>query len=92
MAIICLGEVIAQGHPADLVESLQGKVWSRIIEKSELSFFRNSFNVISTQLKAGKTQIHIINDFRPDDFKPEEASLEDVYFSKIAEKMDTITV
>lgn len=93
MAIICLGEVIAQGHPADLVESLQGKVWSRIIEKGELSFFRNSFRVISTQLKAGKTQIHILNDFRPDeDFKPVEAGLEDVYFSRIAEKMDTITV
>lgn len=93
MAIICLGEVIAQGHPADLVEALQGKVWSRIIEKGELTRFRHSFHVISTQLKAGKTQIHILDDFRPDeDFKPVEASLEDVYFSKISEKMNTITV
>lgn len=93
MAIICLGEVIAQGHPADLVESLQGKVWSRTIEKSEFSAYRHSFQVISTKLKEGKTQIHVLSDLRPDEtFKPVEAGLEDVYFSRISEKMDIVTV
>lgn len=93
MAIICLGEVIAQGHPADLVESLQGKVWRRSIEKSELNAYRNSFQVISTKLKEGKTQIHVLSDIRPDEsFKPVEAGLEDVYFSRIAERMDIVTV
>jgi ABC-2 type transport system ATP-binding protein len=93
MAIICLGEVIAQGNPNTLVDSVQGKIWSKSIEKNELTAFRNSFQVISTQLKAGKTQIHVLSDVQPDEsFRPVEAGLEDVYFSRIAEKMDIVTV
>lgn len=93
MAIICLGEVIANGNPNDLVESMQGKIWQKSIEKSEMTVYRNSFQVISTQLKLGKTQIHVISDIRPDEsFKAVEAGLEDVYFSKISEKMDIVTV
>jgi ABC-2 type transport system ATP-binding protein len=93
MAIICLGEVIAQGNPNTLVESMQGKIWSKNIEKSEMSVYRNSFHVISTQLKLGKTQIHVLSDIQPNEsFKAVEAGLEDVYFSKISEKMDIVTV
>lgn len=93
MAIICLGEVIANAHPADLVEALRGKIYSKAIEKSEMETYRHSFQVISTQLKAGKTHIHIVSDVQPDEtFVPVEAGLEDVYFSRISEKMNTITV
>jgi ABC-type multidrug transport system ATPase subunit len=93
MAIICLGEVIAEGNPATLVELVQGKIWRKTIDKHELDVFRSSFQVISTQLKAGKTEIHVLNDLRPDEsFTPVEAGLEDVYFSRIAEKMNIITV
>jgi ABC-2 type transport system ATP-binding protein len=93
MAIICLGEVIAQGNPNTLVDSMQGKIWSKSIEKNELTAYRNSFQVISTQLKMGKTQIHVLCDVQPDDsFKAVEAGLEDVYFSRISEKMDIVTV
>jgi ABC-2 type transport system ATP-binding protein len=93
MAIICLGEVIAQGNPNTLVDSMQGKIWSKSIEKSEMNVYRNSFHVISTQLKAGKTQIHVVSDVQPDEsFKPVEAGLEDVYFSKISERMDVVTI
>jgi ABC-2 type transport system ATP-binding protein len=93
MAIICLGEVIANGNPNDLVESMQGKIWQKSIEKGEMTVYRNSFQVISTQLKLGKTQIHVLSDIRPDEsFKAVEAGLEDVYFSKISEKMDIVTI
>jgi ABC-2 type transport system ATP-binding protein len=93
MAIICLGEVITQGNPNTLVDSMQGKIWSKSIEKNEMNVYRNSFQVISTQLKAGKTQIHVVSDIQPDEsFKPVEAGLEDVYFTKISERMDVITL
>ena len=79
MAIICLGEVIAQGNPNTLVDSMQGKIWSKSIEKSEMNVYRNSFQVISTQLKAGKTQIHVVSDVQPNEsFKPVEAGLEEI--------------
>lgn len=93
MAIICLGEVLAQGNPNTLIESMQGKIWRKTIEKSEMTVYRNSFQVISTQLKLGKTEIHVVSDICPDEsFKAVEAGLEDVYFSKISEKMDVVTV
>lgn len=93
MAIICLGEVIAQGNPNDLIAEMQGKVWRKIIERRDLEEYRTQFQVISTQLKTGKTQIHILNDTQPDEsFQAVEADLEDVYFSKISEKMSVVTV
>lgn len=93
MAIICLGEVIAKGNPNDLIQEMQGKVWRKIIEKKDLETYRQQYQVISTQLKAGKTQIHILNEINPDaSFEPVEADLEDVYFSKISEKMSVVTV
>jgi ABC-type multidrug transport system ATPase subunit len=93
MAIICLGEVIAQGNPNDLIAGMQGKVWRKIIEKRELDTYRSEYQVISTQLKTGKTQIHILSDTQPNDtFQAVEADLEDVYFSKISEKMSVITL
>ncbi|GAB3907527.1 ABC transporter ATP-binding protein [Larkinella knui] len=83
MAIISLGNVIAHGHPADLVASIQGKIWRKIIEKPELDNYKANHQVISTQLKGGKTQIHIYSDSPQLGFEPVEADLEDVYFSKI---------
>jgi ABC-type multidrug transport system ATPase subunit len=93
MAIICLGEVVAQGNPASLVEALQGKVWRRTIDKADLPQYQQMYRLISTQLKAGKTQVHVLSDFAPDSsFTPVEADLEDVYFAKITEKMNVVTV
>jgi len=93
MAIICLGEVVAKGNPNDLIEEVKGKIWRKIIEKKDLAQYQSDYNLISTQLKAGKTQVHILNDTQPDSsFELVEADLEDVYFSKISEKMNTVTV
>lgn len=93
MAIICLGEVIAEGKPNELVAAIQGKVWQKIIEKSELDHYRADMQVIATHLKAGRPQIHVLSDERPDtSFEATEAGLEDVYFARISEKMEVITV
>lgn len=89
MAIICLGEVITQGHPAALVDGLQGKIWQKSIEKTELDDYMAQYRVISTRLKAGKTQIHVYSESSPDpSFKSVEADLEDVYFTRIGESME----
>lgn len=93
MAIICLGEVIAQGHPAELVEDLGGKIWQKSIEKKELDHYMAQYQVISTRLKAGKTQIHVFSELSPDpSFKAVEADLEDVYFTRISERMEIATL
>jgi alcohol dehydrogenase class IV len=91
MAIISQGEVIALGNPSTLVGEVQGRIWRKVIAKHELSAHRDAFQVISTQLKAGKTEVHVFSVTQPDpSFTLVEAGLEDVYFSRIAEKTNTI--
>ena len=92
MAIICLGEVVAQGNPADLVAAIQGQVFRKTIEKADLDRYRADHRVISTALKGGKTQIRILADFAPPGFEPAEADLEDVYFAEITQRMEVVTV
>lgn len=93
MAIICLGEVVAQGNPSTLVAQVQGKIWKRVINKEELPLYQQEYRVISTHLKAGLTNIHVYSDLIPDaSFEPAEADLEDVYFAKITARMDVVTV
>ncbi|WP_428665535.1 ABC transporter ATP-binding protein [Runella sp.] len=83
MAIICLGEVVAKGNPNDLVQSLNGKVFKKLIEKSELDKYREDHQVISTSLKMGKTQIRVVSDEPLSGFDADVPNLEDVYFSEI---------
>jgi ABC-2 type transport system ATP-binding protein len=93
MAIICLGEVMAQGNPLEIVGGLQGKIWKKLVAKQDVQNLRNQVKIISTHLKAGQTEVHVYSEDRPDlSFEPVEADLEDVYFSTISAKVDVVTV
>ncbi|GAB5553168.1 MAG: ABC transporter ATP-binding protein [Saprospiraceae bacterium] len=93
MAIICLGEVIAQGNPQELTQSVAGKVWKKLIDKVDIDQYRDQMQVISTQLKSGKTEIHVFQESQPDaSFEAATVDLEDVYFSHISSRMDVVTV
>ncbi|MEQ6166382.1 ABC transporter ATP-binding protein [Ekhidna sp. MALMAid0563] len=84
MAIINLGTVLYQGSPAKALEEVKGRVWKKKIEKAELEQYQNNFTVISDRLIAGKPEIHVLSDTKPDgSFESVEADLEDVYFSHI---------
>jgi ABC-type multidrug transport system ATPase subunit len=93
MAIICLGEVVAQGNPNDLVGSIKGKVWKKAVPKNELEQYKSDFHVISTHLKSGQTVIHVLNDGKPDHtFEQSPEDLEDVYFAEITSRMEAVHV
>jgi len=88
MAIICLGEVVAQGNPNVLTEAVKGRIWKKAIEKVELEKYQAEMQVISTHLKAGQTSIHVLSDDQPDaSFQASTANLEDVYFAEITSRM-----
>jgi ABC-2 type transport system ATP-binding protein len=92
MAIICLGEVVAQGNPTELTKGFEGKIWKKGIEKGDLVEYQSEMQLISTYLKAGQTIIHVISEERPDStFEPSKANLEDVYFAEITSRMERIT-
>lgn len=84
MAIINSGEVVLEGNPQEQIDTIQGKVWKKSIEKDQLKIYKEKYKVISERLLAGKPEIHVLSDLSPDSsFDGVEADLEDVYFSHI---------
>lgn len=84
MAIMNQGQILIQGNPAALTTSLDGKIWSKKILKSELALFQSQFKVISSKLIAGETLIHVESEDKPTEgFEQVKPSLEDFYFSTL---------
>ncbi len=84
MAILGEGQIIAQGIPNDLIQNLNGKIWSKLIEKKDLEAFKNAFTVLFTRMYSGKIQIHVFSESKPEHgFEQVHPDLEDVYFSTL---------
>lgn len=86
MAIINKGEVILKGNPQQAIADLEGKIWSKRIEKDELESYKSQYHVISERLIAGKPEIHVFSTTQPDSsFEGVHPDLEDVYFSRLVD-------
>jgi len=84
MAIIHRGEVLMQGNPLEAIAAINGKIWKKLIDKSESGAYTEKYKVISTKLQAGRQQIHVYSEEMPEDgFTAKDANLEDVYFTTI---------
>ncbi|WP_298899707.1 ABC transporter ATP-binding protein [uncultured Psychroserpens sp.] len=84
MAVLADGKIISKGRPSDLVKSISGKVWSKIIPKVELDDYSDNYQIISTRLIAGETQIRVLSNSQPNpEFKAVTAGLEDYYFTQM---------
>jgi ABC-type multidrug transport system ATPase subunit len=84
MAIIHQGRVLFQGRPDAAITELEGRVWHRSIEKSELPDYQQRYRVISSRLVGGRPLLHVLGERQPEDgFSPSAPDLEDVFFTKI---------
>lgn len=84
MAIINNGKVLLTGNPLQTIEGVKGKIFSKVIQKSQFGSYNDRYTIIAERLFQGNTVIHIFSDGDPaDGFKPVEADLSDVYFSQI---------
>lgn len=84
MAIINKGKVLYKGGPLDAIEQIRGSIYQKTIQKDELEYYKNEYNVISEKLFVGKPIIHVLSDVHPGNgFQEIESDLEDVYFSHI---------
>ncbi len=89
MAIIDRGEILLEAEPLRAVDDLRGRIWRRRVAKHELADLQRRHTVISTRLLAGRTVVHVHSDAAPGDgFEPAEPSLEDVYFTTMAGRLD----
>jgi ABC-2 type transport system ATP-binding protein len=86
MAIIANGELLLEGSPADALEALKGKIWSKIVSTDdELRTLESSMSVISTHLIGGLHEVRIYAETNPGEgFSPVDSGLEDVYFLNLA--------
>ena len=87
-AVISKGRVLLSGDPNQSVEKLRGRIWRRVVERSELESVQASLPVISTRLQSGRTVVRVNAESSPAaGFEPVDADLEDVYFSAVAGRL-----
>src|SRR6202161_1139853 len=88
MAIISSGELILEGVPAQTIDVLKGRVWSKVVSTdAELSAIDANFNVVSTHLVGGLHEVRVYRDTSPGDgFTQDDANLEDVYFLTLSKQ------
>jgi ABC-type multidrug transport system ATPase subunit len=85
MAIIGNGKVVLEGTPTESLETLRGRIWTKIVtSQAELADIEKSFDLVSTQLTAGRHQVRVYSEQPLDQgFTPADIDLEDVYFTSI---------
>ena len=85
MAIIDGGEILLEAEPPRAVDALRGRIWRRVVERSELAAVQRAHAVISTKLLAGRTVVHVHGEESPGPgFEPAAPDLEAVYFCTMA--------
>ena len=87
MAIISNGQLLLEGVPASTIDSLKGRIWSKVVAtETEREAIEKNFHVISTHLIGGLHEVRVYSEAAPGDgFVPAEESLQDVYFYHLAQ-------
>jgi ABC-type multidrug transport system ATPase subunit len=82
MAMISNGELLIEGSPAQTLETIKGRVWTKIVKTdAEREAIEKSLHVISTHLVGGLHAVRVYSESSPGDgFTAIDADLEDVYF------------
>ncbi|WP_315722626.1 ABC transporter ATP-binding protein [Sphingosinicella rhizophila] len=85
MAVLSEGRIRLEGAPGELIRETKGRIWMKVIDRSELDEARARYDLISTRLLAGRTIVQILSDDHPGNgFIPADGGLEAVYFSTLA--------
>lgn len=85
MAIINKGQILMEAEPLKAIASLEGMIWSKLIDKYMLPELEREHQIISAKLLGGRTLVHVFCEEMPGDgFKTIKPDLEDVYFSTMA--------
>ncbi len=89
MAVFNEGRILAQGNPQELSATLDGKIFKKHIEKSELEKYENEYTVLSNYLRGGQFFVNIYSDGNPGGgFEQMNNGLEEFYFYSINQKQE----
>lgn len=94
MAILNGGKILQHSTPAQATQELEGKIWTKIIERDDLEQHEAAYNILSSNYNQDNTlNIRVFNDEQPaPDFKLADAQLDDVYFIALKGDMETAAV
>jgi ABC-type multidrug transport system ATPase subunit len=86
MAVLAEGRVQLEGAPLDLMQSTKGRIWMKVVDRAELAYVREQYEILSTRLFGGRTAVHILSERDPGNgFTSVDAGLQDVYFCTLAQ-------
>jgi ABC-type multidrug transport system ATPase subunit len=84
MAVFNEGRIVVQGHPQELSNTLNGKVYRKNISKEDTEKYQSEYMVLSTYLRSGNFNVNVYSDSHPGEgFEPVNNDLEDFYFYSI---------
>jgi len=84
MAVLHQGRVLLSGQPRVLTEGLDGRVWRRTVDRTDLEALRSRHTVLSTRLVEGRTAVRVLADACPEPgFETAAPDLDDVYFAAL---------
>jgi ABC-2 type transport system ATP-binding protein len=88
MAIISNGELLLEGAPNDALDTLAGRIWSKVVSSDdELRALESNLKVVSSHLVGGQHEVRVFAEACPGDgFRTVESDLEDVYFINLAKQ------
>lgn len=85
IAIINKGHLVTHSIPETLLQSVEGKVWQRVIPSSDLTAVRQRYLISSAIRRSDGVHVRIVADTRPgDDVQPVPPKLEDAYLYHIS--------
>lgn len=93
VAILCLGELLFRGSPADLIAKAQDKTWEVEADDSQFEDLTKKFRVVTVNIEGGFMRVRMVGDAVPPSNAVSVApNLEDayVYFMDEDENEDTI--
>ena len=84
MAIMGNGEIVVRDAPENLIESVQGKVWRKKIDKSELDAVKADLPFLSSRYLMGGVIVSVLSDVKLGaGFEKDDVKLEDAYFAHL---------
>ena len=85
IALIDRGQLIVQGAPEALLQTVSGRVWELVVPSPELDALRQRYLVSSTAHRSDGVHARVVADRAPGAAaRPLEPSLEDAYLSALA--------
>jgi ABC-2 type transport system ATP-binding protein len=89
IALIARGQLVIRASPEELLQSVEGKVWERIVPSAELPALRRRYLTSSTMHRSDGVHLRIVSEEPPGaGALPQPATLEDAYLFWIARKKE----